>query len=87
MVAVIEGQADIQQHQLGVKGREFPQHIAEIPGAAGLIAPGPQLPGHGGGDHPIVLYDKDLHFLTPFGFSHGSYYIIRLSEFNRCGIL
>ena len=59
MVAVAEGQADVQQDQVGPKGLELLQHTLEIHHAMDLPAPGIQVLGHRARDGLVVLYEKN----------------------------
>ena len=58
MVAVAEGQADVQQDQVGPKGLELLQHALEIHHAMDLPAPGIQVLGHRARDGLVVLYEN-----------------------------
>ena len=59
VVAVAEGQADVQQDQVGPKGLELLQHALEIHHAMDLPAPGIQVLGHRARDGLVVLYEKN----------------------------
>src|SRR5699024_3815530 len=65
VVAVAAGQADVQQHQVGIAGGELPGHIGEVPAPHRLPAPGLDVPGHRGGDGLVVLHQKNLVHARP----------------------
>ena len=69
MVAVKEGQGDIHENQVGLKGGKLPQNVGEILRLLNLKAPGFQPGGNGSGDHLVVLHKIDaIHILPSSGF-------------------
>lgn len=70
MVAVEAGQADVQQHQMGVKGGELLHHMPQVLHLPHLQIPKLALGLHRLGDAPVILHHQHpiermlLHGLT-----------------------
>ena len=70
MVAVEEGEGDVQQHQMGVEGGELRQDVVEPLRAADGVAPALQMAADDPGDGRVVLHDENaVHepLLSPRG--------------------
>ena len=83
MVPVIEGQGNVHQHQMGLKGSKLPQNVRKVLCAPDGKSPGGQFFPDGGGNDLVVLHQVDtIHRLfSPFCVS----LIIPHSRENRNG--
>ncbi len=66
VVAVIEGEGNVHQHQLGIVLMKFLQHIMEILCAGGLQSPGANVAANLLSDGVVIFHDKDtIHNQSP----------------------